>query len=266
MRQHRLGALEADQHGQAVRRRLGDIVRRQHAVGAGLVLDDDGRAACSLTFCANTRDRMSAMPPAWVGTMMRIGWSGKLWPRAGESASRMALAARRTGAARSVRMMFLRGPTGRSGQCAGPRDARPASQSAIRTIPPQPCMHPSPDVRRTRPHRPRPSGNNVTKPELGTKRLCAGCNAKFYDLLKSPIVCPMCEAVFVVPKPAPSRPRRGFEPIARVVPVIVAAPEIAERRRTTTRRPPAKPPTARRKPRAASRCWRSTRIDRSVAA
>jgi uncharacterized protein (TIGR02300 family) len=66
----------------------------------------------------------------------------------------------------------------------------------------------------------------VTKPELGTKRLCAGCNAKFYDLLKTPIVCPMCEAVFVVPKPAVSRPRRGFEPIAAVVPVV-AAPEIA---------------------------------------
>ena len=26
----------------------------------------------------------------------------------------------------------------------------------------------------------------MTKPELGTKRLCAGCNAKFYDLLKTP--------------------------------------------------------------------------------
>jgi uncharacterized protein (TIGR02300 family) len=67
----------------------------------------------------------------------------------------------------------------------------------------------------------------VTKPELGTKRLCAGCNAKFYDLLKSPIVCPMCEAVFVVPKPAPSRPRRGFEPLPAVAAVsIVAVPEI----------------------------------------
>jgi len=66
----------------------------------------------------------------------------------------------------------------------------------------------------------------VTKPELGTKRLCAGCAAKFYDLLKSPIVCPMCEAVFVIPKATPSRPRRGFEPIAQVVPVV-AAPEIA---------------------------------------
>ena len=67
----------------------------------------------------------------------------------------------------------------------------------------------------------------MTKPELGTKRLCAGCNAKFYDLLKTPIVCPMCEAVFVVPKPAPSRPRRGFEPLPAVAAVsIVAAPEI----------------------------------------
>ena len=65
----------------------------------------------------------------------------------------------------------------------------------------------------------------MTKPELGTKRLCAGCDAKFYDLLKSPIVCPRCEAVFVVPKPAPSRPRRGFEPIAQVMPVV-AAPAI----------------------------------------
>ena len=56
------------------------------------------------------------------------------------------------------------------------------------------------------------SGNNVTKPELGTKRICAGCNAKFYDLHKTPIVCPACEAVFTLPKPAPARPRRGFEP------------------------------------------------------
>jgi len=67
------------------------------------------------------------------------------------------------------------------------------------------------------------SGNNVTKPELGTKRLCAGCNAKFYDLLKSPIVCPMCEDVFVLPKPAAVRPRRGFEPL----PAVAAAPGIA---------------------------------------
>jgi uncharacterized protein (TIGR02300 family) len=66
----------------------------------------------------------------------------------------------------------------------------------------------------------------VSKPELGTKRLCAGCNAKFYDLLKTPIVCPTCEAVFVLPKVVPPRPRRGFEPLPAIA-AIVAAPELA---------------------------------------
>jgi uncharacterized protein (TIGR02300 family) len=36
----------------------------------------------------------------------------------------------------------------------------------------------------------------VAKPELGTKRLCAGCGAKFYDLNKDPITCPKCGTVF----------------------------------------------------------------------
>jgi uncharacterized protein (TIGR02300 family) len=38
----------------------------------------------------------------------------------------------------------------------------------------------------------------VAKPELGTKRLCASCSAKFYDLNKDPIVCPKCNTVYVV--------------------------------------------------------------------
>jgi hypothetical protein len=29
----------------------------------------------------------------------------------------------------------------------------------------------------------------MTKPELGTKRMCASCGARFYDLLHSPITC-----------------------------------------------------------------------------
>jgi uncharacterized protein (TIGR02300 family) len=36
----------------------------------------------------------------------------------------------------------------------------------------------------------------MTKPELGTKRLCAHCGAKFYDLHYSPITCPKCDRVF----------------------------------------------------------------------
>ena len=38
----------------------------------------------------------------------------------------------------------------------------------------------------------------MTKPELGTKRLCAHCGAKFYDLHHSPITCPKRETVFEV--------------------------------------------------------------------
>jgi uncharacterized protein (TIGR02300 family) len=65
----------------------------------------------------------------------------------------------------------------------------------------------------------------VAKPELGTKRVCAGCNLKFYDLHKTPIVCPTCGVVFVVPKPAPPKPpRRPFE---RPTPIPVAVAEQA---------------------------------------
>jgi uncharacterized protein (TIGR02300 family) len=52
----------------------------------------------------------------------------------------------------------------------------------------------------------------VAKPALGTKRICTGCAAKFYDLDKSPIVCPTCETVFVVAKAAPQRARSAFDP------------------------------------------------------
>ena len=44
----------------------------------------------------------------------------------------------------------------------------------------------------------------MTKQELGIKRLCAHCGAKFYDLHHSPITCPKCETVFEV-APASSR-------------------------------------------------------------
>ena len=41
----------------------------------------------------------------------------------------------------------------------------------------------------------------MAKPELGTKRLCGNCGAKFYDLSKTPIVCPKCETVFQIVVP-----------------------------------------------------------------
>ena len=41
----------------------------------------------------------------------------------------------------------------------------------------------------------------MAKPELGTKRLCASCGAKFYDLSKDPIICPKCGTVFEIVVP-----------------------------------------------------------------
>ena len=45
----------------------------------------------------------------------------------------------------------------------------------------------------------------MAKPELGTKRLCAGCGAKFYDLNKDPITCPKCGTVFEIVVPVTRR-------------------------------------------------------------
>jgi uncharacterized protein (TIGR02300 family) len=38
----------------------------------------------------------------------------------------------------------------------------------------------------------------LSKPELGSKRQCQNCGAKFFDLNKDPIVCPKCGTVFQV--------------------------------------------------------------------
>jgi uncharacterized protein (TIGR02300 family) len=38
----------------------------------------------------------------------------------------------------------------------------------------------------------------VARAELGTKRHCGSCGAKFYDLGKTPILCPKCGSVFEV--------------------------------------------------------------------
>jgi uncharacterized protein (TIGR02300 family) len=41
--------------------------------------------------------------------------------------------------------------------------------------------------------------------ELGTKRTCPSCAARFYDLLKNPIVCPRCGVSFVAEALLPSK-------------------------------------------------------------
>ena len=47
----------------------------------------------------------------------------------------------------------------------------------------------------------------MVKPELGVKRVCGSCGAKFYDLNRDPILCPKCGTVFDVQ--AALKPRRA---------------------------------------------------------
>ena len=69
----------------------------------------------------------------------------------------------------------------------------------------------------------------MAKPDLGTKRLCQSCGAKFYDLSKTPIVCPKCETVFVVaPVTTRGKPDTRPVPVAAAVEPEVVAPETAD--------------------------------------
>jgi len=54
----------------------------------------------------------------------------------------------------------------------------------------------------------------VTNPEMGVKRVCLGCNGKFYDLAKNPIICPKCGATFVPVLLARAPPRRMGRPFS----------------------------------------------------
>ena len=72
----------------------------------------------------------------------------------------------------------------------------------------------------------------MAKPELGTKRLCTNCGAKFYDLSKDPIVCPKCHTVLeLAAVSARSRPEPAAAVAARAAPAPqeeVVAPETQE--------------------------------------
>ena len=69
----------------------------------------------------------------------------------------------------------------------------------------------------------------MAKPQLGTKRLCANCAAKFYDLNKDPIVCPKCHTVLELAAVAPrARPETAAVAAAPAAEEEVVAPETGE--------------------------------------
>ena len=80
----------------------------------------------------------------------------------------------------------------------------------------------------------------MVKAELGTKRTCPSCAARFYDLLKNPIVCPKCGTTFVAaailpskgdfqaPVAPPPKPREAVEDDVEVADVELVSLEDAE--------------------------------------
>jgi hypothetical protein len=69
----------------------------------------------------------------------------------------------------------------------------------------------------------------ASKIERGTKRACQNpeCGARFYDLGREPIICPICNTAYAPPPPAPPAPmaRTYLRPAKKVLPEI--KPEIA---------------------------------------
>ena len=49
----------------------------------------------------------------------------------------------------------------------------------------------------------------MSKPAWGTKRVCPSCGARFYVLSRTPITCPVCQAVYQVMPPPSRRGERG---------------------------------------------------------
>jgi len=70
-------------------------------------------------------------------------------------------------------------------------------------------------------------GNALPKPELGTKRTCLSCGARFYDFGKTAeIACPACDAAFDLEQVARARrPRNPVRAVATAKAAEVASEE-----------------------------------------
>ena len=63
----------------------------------------------------------------------------------------------------------------------------------------------------------------VARPELGAKRHCSNCGAKYYDLNRDPITCPKCDTVYEAAAITRVRPE-----VAVPRPIPAAAEDVAD--------------------------------------
>ncbi len=67
----------------------------------------------------------------------------------------------------------------------------------------------------------------MVKAELGTKRTCPSCATRFYDLMKTPIVCPKCGANFIAAAILPSKGDMPAQaPVPQPKPRVIVADDI----------------------------------------
>ena len=55
----------------------------------------------------------------------------------------------------------------------------------------------------------------VAKPEWGTKRICPSCGARYYDLMREPVLCPKCSTPFDPEAFLKSRRARPAPPVEK---------------------------------------------------
>ena len=61
---------------------------------------------------------------------------------------------------------------------------------------------------------------SISHPEWGLKRICASCNARFYDMRKQPIICPKCGSTFDADLLIKKRRGRPPVPEAKSIPLV----------------------------------------------
>jgi uncharacterized protein (TIGR02300 family) len=64
----------------------------------------------------------------------------------------------------------------------------------------------------------------LAKAEWGTKRVCQSCSTRFYDLMRTPCVCPKCQSV--VETEVVFKPRRQSSAEARAAKAVPVAAEL----------------------------------------
>ena len=71
-------------------------------------------------------------------------------------------------------------------------------------------------------------GRTLAKIELGTKRICPNCGAKYYDLGRNPIICPRCGTQFELAAVTTRARAQAPKPVPVEEPEVEAEKELVE--------------------------------------